>query len=55
MAEQGADEKLDKGISSIFNQDYELDFDEVVNGIGGLNPKIDSIIQLKSIAKKIGG
>ena len=44
---------MDEAVSEIFAKDYELDFNEVVNGIGALDPKIESVIILKQIAKKI--
>jgi len=38
---------LDKGVDAIFNKDYELDFNEITNGIKDLDPRIDSVVQLK--------
>jgi len=34
---------MEKGVDEIFDRDYELEFDEVLASMGGLDQKIDSV------------
>jgi len=36
-------EKLESGLGSIFDRNFELDFDEVLHGMGNLDKNIDSV------------
>jgi hypothetical protein len=49
-----AEEELAKGVNEIYGHEYELEFKDVVSNMVNLNKNIDSVNQLKGIARNVG-
>lgn len=54
LKKQKQQEKMEDKVEGIFTKDYELEFDDVLSNMNRLDKNIDSVNQLKSIARSVG-